>query len=137
MPSRVRRIYYKFRQELLDDEPLCHNCQSEHTSQDPLHYHHLIPQCLLSDYEKGYRCTQGILLCRRCRPTEVAKQRQEFRRLDDNGNRIYPDDPFLNPYHTLYMSKELREELISIWMREVQPPFKRWLDQKPLSFVRP
>ena len=126
MPSRFRRLYSKFREELLEYEPHCQICQSRHTKQDPLHYHHLIPQRLVPQYQRGYQCTQGILLCRRCHPTEVAKQRKEFRRLDDNGDRIYPEDPFSNKHLLNSISEDLREQLIATWKREVKPPYP-WL----------
>ena len=127
MPSRERRIYSRFREELLDFEPFCFKCGVKNSKKSPLHYHHLIPQCLISRYERGFRCTDGILLCRRCHPTESAKQRWEFRRVGVDGFHVYPRNPYQDHKTTVYFGRETREELIAIWKREVKTPFG-WLE---------
>ena len=109
MPSRVRRLYSKFRQQLLDHEPFCHNCQSEHSLSNPLHYHHLIPQ-----HTGKTDHTLGCLLCSNCHAIIHSIERRMHKVVDEHG---YTHGTFVcQPRRKREHRKARAERLTEAWM---------------------
>lgn len=77
--AKNRSKYESYRQRLIAEDPYCYRCGVEH-GDEPLHYHHKIPQ-----HTGETDHSHGVLLCRRCHCIVHALERRQHKVVDEDG----------------------------------------------------
>ena len=81
--------YKKHREALLAVDPHCNHCGVEHSTEEPLHYHHTIPQ-----YTGATDHSRGVLLCARCHQDVHGNDRRTHKVIDPRTGEMATQDAY-------------------------------------------